>query len=317
MRSAAEVEEEAGRWLMRQENPGWVATDDVALEAWLDAAPEHRAAYYRLEHGWRRVERLAALRPAAPRRPTMRRRPMAWAPIAMAASLLVAVAAGFVGFKALEPRGEIYATPIGGHSTVPLIDGSRVELNTATKIRTAVTSKSRTIWLDQGEAFFEVAHDKTRPFVVYAGDRKITAVGTKFSVRRFGDQVKVAVLEGRVRVEAVRPSEAVKPELASVGDVVLAKGPAILVTPQPIEDVNQQLSWRDGRLAFRQTTLAEAAAEFNRYNRTQIEVTDPAAAAFRIGGSFEAENVEGFAELLQQSYGLKVTRVAGVIKISA
>src|SRR5258708_31845445 len=110
---------------------------------------------------------------------------------------------GLVRSAALLAGVSTYITEIGAREMVPLADGSKVELNTDTRIRTVVTKERRTVWLDRGEAYFEVVPDTSRPFVVLAGSRRITVVGTKFAVRRDGDEVQVKVPEAIVHVEAL------------------------------------------------------------------------------------------------------------------
>jgi transmembrane sensor len=188
---------------------------------------------------------------------------------------------------------------------VPLADGSRVELNTSTRLRAKVSHDRRIVWLDRGEAYFEVAHDASRPFVVYAGARRITVLGTKFLVRREGEGVEVAVVEGRVRVDPIRQQRA-RPAVLTRGDLALAKGEATLLAPPSIQKVETELSWREGMLVFDRSTLADAVTEFNRYNRRKLVVEGDAAANVRIGGSFEAQNIDAFARLLQQAFGLSV-----------
>ena len=118
---------------------------------------------------------------------------------ATAASVLLAVAAGaYLWFQSSENR---YTTPIGGIASVPLQDGSNITLNTATEVHVALTGRERDIDLERGEAFFQVAKDAKRPFVVNAGRKRVIAVGTQFSVLRDGDDIRVIVSEGTVRIE--------------------------------------------------------------------------------------------------------------------
>lgn len=194
-----------------------------------------------------------------------------------------------------------FNTPIGGRRTVPLSDGSKVEMNTATVLRTAVTDESREIWLDKGEAYFEVAHHKGRPFVVHAGSRTVTVLGTKFSVRRDGEKVTVSVVEGKVRVDDAN-AQAMPAAIITAGDVAIARGPSTLLTARSEERVENALAWRDGMLKFDQSSLGEAATEFNRYNRKRIEITDSETANIRIGGTFQASNVDAFVRLLRDAY---------------
>ncbi len=314
MTAAADIEAAAARWLLRQEEPDWTDADQRELDAWLDEAAAHQAAFWRLEHGWRRADRLAARGTAAaePARPR-------WRPsrriAAIAASLLVIIGAAST-LAVWDPTRETYATRIGGHEVVPLPDGTRVELNTNTKLRSDITPERRAVWLDRGEAYFEVAHDKAHPFVVYAGERKVTVLGTRFSVRRTDGRVQVTVVEGKVRVDAVQPPKPAPPVVLTPGQIAIAKETSVLVTPKSVKDANAELSWRQGMLVFDHYTVARAAEEFNRYNRRKIIVTSDEAGAIPIGGTFEVENIDGFVELLQQGYGLKIEKSGGDVKIT-
>lgn len=321
MNRSAEIEIAAADWLRRREEPHWSVADQVALDAWLDQSMAHKAAYWRLEHGWRMADRIGALSPAV-RSPTPRAEGVRWMPWhygALAASLCAIVLAGMFWLHRPQPAPVAIArfdTRVGGHSVVPLADGSRIELNTGTRLRTEISGRSREVWLDRGEAYFEVAHLEGRSFVVHAGPRTVTVLGTKFSVRRDGDAVRVAVVEGRVRIDDSARGAAAASAIVTRGDIALARGASTLVTARSVERVEGDLAWREGRLTFDQTTLAAAAGEFNRYNRVQIAITDPTIAAIRIGGTFQAANVEAFVRLLQEAYGLKVTRNGDRIAIS-
>lgn len=314
--SADEIEERAARLLLEREAPAWSDADETALGEWLEENPAHRVAFWRLEHGWDMTRRLASLRPgpgAAARRSFPLR---GWRPTAIAASLaaIAIVSALVIGWPRVQSAS--YSTVVGGHETVPLNDGTRIELNTDTRLRTAISARGRRVWLDRGEAYFEVAHDPSRPFVVDAGTRRVTVLGTRFSVRRDGERVTVAVVEGRVRIDPARPSAGALPEVVTGGDMAVAQGPSILVAPRSREKVASELSWRRGLLTFDQATLAEAAVEFNRYNAKALVITDPAAARIRVGGAFEADNVQAFARLLHSAYGLQVQETENEVKIS-
>jgi transmembrane sensor len=216
-----------------------------------------------------------------------------------------------------QPSVGTFDTGIGGHRIVPLLDGSRIELNTATIVRTMISKKRRDVWLDRGEAFFDVAHIEGSAFVVHAGPRMITVVGTEFSVRRDGDKVTVAVVKGRVRVEDTTPGESRATITAAPGDVAIGLGPSTMVVSKPLAAVEDTLTWREGRLVFDGSSLAEVADDFNRYNRQQLLISDPSVAAIRISGTFKASNVEAFVRLLKEAYGLKVESTAdGKLKIS-
>lgn len=318
MTNAMQIEEIAARWLQRREQADWTARDQAELDAWLNQDAENKVAYWRLEYGWRKVNRLAALQSPSATSHRSRKSPFrhVWRRIALAATSIAGIAACFIMVSTSTDfwKHRTYETDVGAHETVSLSDGSKVELNTGTLVRTAVNSKGREVWLEKGEAYFEVAHDQSRPFIVHAGDRTITVLGTKFSVWREGDRVNVSVVEGRVRVDDT--SARAEPAVVTKGDVVVAHGASNLIARKSVDEVNTALSWRQGVLRFDQSTLADAAAEFNRYNHKQLVVSGPRIAQIRIGGSFDPSNVDAFARLLHQAYGLKVEEAGSEIKIS-
>src|SRR5690606_4221040 len=164
--------------------------------------------------------------------------------------------------------------------------------------------------LKQGEAFFEVAPDETRPFVVRTGDRRVIAVGTKFSVQNLDGEVRVLVTEGKVRVEgsdsrrtgAGADAGAV---LLAAGDIARTDGSAVLVQKAPTPRVEELLSWREGYLRFHETALADAVAEMNRYNTRKIFIEDPELAAIRISGTFRPTQYEAFVRVLQNGFSIQ------------
>ncbi|MDP5279528.1 FecR domain-containing protein [Sphingomonas sp. DG1-23] len=325
MTDARSARDRAADWILAREEEGWSAQDQAALDAWLDESDLHKAAFWRLEHSWREADRAAALgsgAAAVPRRraAAWRSRPRIWSALtAVAASAAVVI--GVSLHQGRPPAGEAagataaFATEVGGHRALGLSDGSRVELNTDTRVRTAVGGDRRAVWLDKGEAFFEVAHRDGQPFVVHAGTREITVLGTKFSVRRSGDKVTVWVREGRVRVENVEHASAARSTVVSAGGVALSDGAATLVTSASPERVEQALSWREGTLSFDHERLADIALEFNRYNRKKILVEDSEAARIRIGGTFPASEPGAFARLLRDAYALEIEETPDAIKI--
>jgi len=322
MTRSQDIEAKAAEWLLRREQPLWSQADQAALDRWLDESMSHKAAFWRLEHTWQMADRIGALSARdiapGPRRAGLTLR--WWYAGALAASLLLAIA--FIGLRSgpplsPPPSADTFDTGIGGHRIVPLADGSRIELNTATNLRTLISNKRRDVWLDRGEAFFAVAHIEGSAFIVHAGPRLITVVGTQFSVRRDDDKVTVAVVQGRVRVEDTTPGASSGSITVTPGDVAIGLGSSMMVVSKPVAAVEDKLTWRDGRLVFDGTTLAEVADDFNRYNRQQLLISDPSVAAIRISGTFKASNVDAFVRLLKEAYGLKVELTAdGKLKIS-
>jgi transmembrane sensor len=323
MTSARSAQDRAAAWIIAREQPGWSDGDQQALDAWLAESDLNKAALWRLEHSWRAVDRVAALgAPRAPRRRALARRlrPRRWAALAALAASVAAVAGiGLHRPGAYAPEAAVvtarFATQVGGHRLLGLADGSRVELNTDTRVRTAIGATRRAVWLDQGEAFFEVAHRDGEPFVVHAGAREITVLGTKFSVRRVGGKVTVWVREGKVRVENADHARATGATIVTAGGIALSDGAATLVTSSSPERVEQALSWREGMLHFEQERLGDIALEFNRYNHTKIVVGDAETADIRIGGTFPASAPAAFARLLRDAYSLEIDETPGAINI--
>jgi transmembrane sensor len=329
------IEAAAAQWLARHDSGRWTSDDERALQAWLDDNTAHRVAWLRLRAAWQRAEPMQALTqeaqapqgspptddaPALPptRLPQLPPRPRtAWRWAAAAALLM---SAGSLWFGLRAPAGEErYSTPVGGLEAITLADGSRVTLNTRTRARALINEQERKVWLDEGEAFFEVQPDPARPFVVAAGGDRITVLGTKFNVRREGGRTQVVVLEGRVRLDradAAGSEAKAAPTVITHNDAAVAQSGGVLVMAKTAEQVQQDLSWRQGRLAFDHMTLGEIAAEFNRYNRRQI-VVEGDAAELRLGGSFDAHNVEGFARLMHEGFGLKVDIGGERIRLSS
>jgi len=301
--SADDTEALAAAWLAREDR-GLTAEEADALDLWLTPTL-HKVAYLRLKKSWQRADRLAALKGAVPlqaERTGLFSRPSVL--VALAAALTLLVGGGAYLAWRLQ-AGQAYATEIGRMQAVQLADGSRMELNTNTRVRTDVTAARRAVTLESGEAYFDVVHDANRPFIVYAGNRRITDLGTKFSVFRDGDDVRVLVREGRVRVDILNGAASATPVVAEAGHSVITKGGETLLLSKPERDITDDLSWRSGMLVFNQQTLVEAAEQFNRYNRRQLMV-EGEARKIRIGGSFKADNVEVFVLLLHRGFGLSV-----------
>ncbi len=306
------AERAAAAWIAKRDAGPWTNEDAGTFDAWLSASASHRAAYYRLNGAWQETGRLKALMRSSAAAAAKTSENPEGAPgsrklrLAIAAGIMTIVGiASFIHQSALLNHHE-YSTVVGGLQAVPMSDGSKVTLNTDSEIRMSVTDTERRIELKQGEAFFEVAKDPRRPFVVSAGDQRIIAVGTAFSVRRQGHDIRVVVTEGKVRVE-IPGKEAALLEPLSAGSIVSTASGDVLVKTKPIAEIEQSLSWRSGLLTFRDTALATAVAEFNRYNARKIVIEDPAIAAIEIGGIFRATNLDPFVHLLEDGFPIRAT----------
>lgn len=317
--NALEIDETASEWLERRAFGPWTEHDQHDFDAWFAQSLAHRIAFVRLEAGWKRTERLTVLqssmRPSRSLSPAPDSRPK----LLKLAAVLLAVAAigGGVTFYTNKPAQVIYATGLGEREVLSLADGSQIELNTDTSLRTAVTSGRRLVWLDKGEAYFHVKHDPAHPFVVIAGGRRLTDIGTAFSVRRDEARLRVAVLEGSVRLDSNHDLQAGKHStILNSGDTVVATATTLSISREAPKQLADELGWRRGVLIFNHTPLSEAAAEINRYNRKKVVIADQAAGHMKLGGTFPKNNVNAITASVRELFGLRVEDHGDEIVIS-
>lgn len=315
--SATELDMQAADWLQRQNFWNWSESDQAELDAWLAESRAHRVAYWRQKAVWSNAQRLTALRssiemPAQSNAPNLsffRTIPNAFR---IAAVVGVVAVAGVIAAKfILKPQERVYSTPVGGHETIAFADGTKIELNTNTVLRARMTTESRTIWLERGEAFFQVRHDAAHPFTVVAQGHRITDLGTKFAVRQGVSSLEVTLLEGKIRFAGEKRSAVLMP-----GETAIATGNSFSVTKEPAQSLSDQLSWRRGVLVFKYQTLADVAAEFNRYNSKKIIIADPGAGNLMIFGKFRTQDVDLFTRVTQKALGLNVRDEGDQILIS-
>jgi transmembrane sensor len=314
-RSASDIREQAADWLFRAASADWTADDQTQLDAWLGASEFHRASYWRLEAAWQESARLAALRPAHRGAAALKRLFNLSVLKAAAAVLLVGVGATAAYHKFMTPNVSTYATAVGGHRALTLPDGTVIELNTDTVVSIANDLSQRRVWLTKGEALFEVKHDARHPFTVIAGDHKVTDLGTKFVVRQSGNRVEVSLIEGRAQFESIGGQTPRSTELTP-GEVAVATGNSMSVTRLPAKQVSDELAWRKGLLVFDGTTLADAAAEFNRYNTDKIVIRDPSLLRLCVNGTFPVHARHDFAEVARAVFGLRAQDKDSEILIS-
>jgi transmembrane sensor len=346
------IEERAAAWLARRDGGEWTHKDEAALTEWLDQSTAHRVAFLRLESIWESTRRARALSGSSRRivppprkwrespffrsiaRETRRSGPhrSSSARWKIAAAFLLAVGAGSLGYvlHRLAP-GNVYSTSVGGISSIPLADGTVVTLNTASRIRVEFAPTERRVVLESGEAFFAVKRNPQRPFVVVAGAQRIVDVGTQFSVRRDRSGLRVVVTEGVVRLESprtdIRSASGGMPVLGprglseidvslSAGAVAFAQDGDLLISKESTRQTDEMVSWRRGYLTFHDTMLADAVAEFNRYNVHHIAIGDREVAALRISGTFRPTDYQAFVRLLHDGYSVDVRDTDGAITLS-
>ena len=318
--------DEAAEWIGRLRSPELNGAEREAFSRWLLRSPAHRAAFdtmadlwdglgmlaeSRLPEGRTPAARTPAARTPATTSPARRRsrRPLVITTSAAAALLLVTLA------LLLGLPGRMYETAPGEVRTVQLSDGTRVTLNTDSRIRVRYGSRQRLVRLDTGsEAFFEVSPDAGRPFVVASAHGRARAVGTAFSVHAREQRSLVAVTEGRVAVTAMmRPDE-------GTGSVEVAAGHQLSVsagaTPSAAGPLDRDgLSWRQGRLVYDDVPLAEVIDDLNRYLPRRMTISDPELARTRISAVLAITEQSAMLQALSEALPLKWVRVSDQLVI--
>jgi transmembrane sensor len=323
----------AAWWLASARAGALSAEAEVRFRAWL-SEPGNRLAYARAERAWAMSGRLAdspaidRLRASyasrrRPRRAGPRLRRLAVAGAAFAAS---AAAAAFVVLASpslrldppvavrdwLEP-GQLVRTPPGAPTSLALSDGTRVTLDGRSELRVRFSGKAREVSLERGRAYFDVAHDKSRPFTVAAAGGEIRDIGTRFVVDNDAGQVRVSLIEGRVEVtgrDAAREAPlALRPgQEAEYRD----RAASVAVRTAAVDP----LAWTRGQISFNDTPLQEAARRLSRYTPETIEVPDELSDR-AVTGVFNLDNRQHFAEALAAALGLKaIHREGGAVRLS-
>lgn len=329
----------AAWWFTRLQSDKATSHDRARFAAWRDANPEHAHAFARIEAAWKRMELAAgtptvvAARTASLVEPRLRRQ------LAAAAAVLLVVGGAGLGALALLQRNPgvsiaelplillgkgpdrgTFSTAVGERSTITLADGSVMTLDTDSATSVAYTAEARSITLTRGRALFEVAKNDKQPFIVEAGDRRITAVGTVFDVRLQQAQVQVTLVEGQVIVDESTPVTAPPTTRDAPGRARLQAGER-LTAKQGKEvvvaatNLDQATSWRNGRLIIAEQTLGEAIAEINRYTRTPIILGDAKMAGLSISGVFRAGQPAEFAQALMNVYPVSAVTADRSIRI--
>lgn len=316
--SADEINKVAAEWAARADR-GLTAAEDAALQTWLGADQRRAGAYLRMSAVLLSEEAAMAAAGNGPSRPSAvsgslltRRRALAVGSGALAASLVA-------GLVLIQGRSTRFDTLKGQKRVVTLEDGSVMTLNTATKLEVRYTRHERLVRLIEGEALFDVAKDKSRPFVVRAGEAEVRAVGTSFTVSRLQDlPVQVLVREGVVDVRRQQVAMTTPMRIAANTRAVVAQATAAPVVVARVEpqEVSREMAWQQGRLVFAGESLSAAAAQFARYSDTRIVVTDPDLAGRGVAGVYDASDAVGFAQAIALSLNAHAVIVRDEVRIS-
>lgn len=346
----AQIYEEASDWLVKHRDGGLDKCEKMAFDAWLRQSPQHVAAYLEMSSLWERMpgldpirnlsaeelimraradDNVIALSPPVPpstreKRAHVKRNPVSL--YTLAACVLVMLVGGWL----YSQRG-VYATQIGEQRLLTLLDGSTVEINSGSRIKVRYSERERRVDLE-GQALFHVAKNAARPFIVQTASAQVRAVGTAFDVYDAASGTVVTVVEGRVAVRtntaAAEPRAATSgasasqegPIQASVGEVLLAAGEQLVVTPSIVTppkpaNVAATTAWTRRSLVFDSSPLTQVAQEFNRYNTRPLVIEDPRLAEFRVSGVFSSVEPTLLLRFLRTQPELVVTETDTEIRI--
>jgi len=330
--SRGEEKLEAADWLAKLDRGGLTQEERAAFSRWLSEDPRNKLAIKRAADFWYGLDaplselsaqEISARGGEAPAR--------AWSPGAgvfsharvfagAAAALVLCFVAVFYFSARPVTETEYYSTKIGETRELAFSDGSHVTLNTNTILEQEFSKRTRKIRLVSGEAIFDVAHDEKRPFLVYASDGVIRAVGTRFSVRVQSDAVKVTVSEGLVALRQRSPvsekADSAPPEEAPA--VMIGKGEAGEIEREKgavkeeitDRDLTERMSWAQGQLVFYDQALSDVIGEVARYTTTEIQIDDPVLRSRKITGILQIGDVDRMLEGIEGSLGVTARRVS-------
>ncbi len=352
--SLNERDDQALDWFVRRAD-GLDAADERAFQEWLRLDATHATAYAQWEGDWHQLDAapasgieqlranlahdkaMIAATDARPRPKTRAEQsPASWfsrissassaffspRPMSAFASVIVLIAGIAAWHYWWQPVfSESYMTVRGEQADIALPDGSRMQLDTATRAEVAQYRGHREVSLPEGQVRLQVASDADRPFDVLAGPLRITVVGTRFAVRYTPeipgrDGVRVAVEEGRVRVaRAGWFGDRNEVELTAGQQIIAsANGTLGIVSSVAIADV---APWRDSRVSFDDVPLHQVLAEFERYGDSGMTVRDPAVAAMRLTGSFDPRHLENFTRVLPQALPVRFKQTGSGMEVVA
>lgn len=331
--SPAELEAQATTWVMQRDACGNDPALEAQISAWVGNCPRRAGMLLRAEAAWALLDDIAVVdeailaepggadarqedaggdTPGKARFPVSRRMAMGGAMAAGLAAVALPVA------LAWRSAARVYTTRAGEVRQMPLPDRSTIAINARSTLAVAQDARQRRVLLDDGEAWFHVAKDRARPFVVEAGVVRVQAVGTAFSVQRTGAGASVMVTEGTVRVWV--DGHAAQGRMVSAGMIAMAGiapasdaaashafGLVRVEAPAPLAELDRRLAWRKGQIDLTGETLAEAVDRFNRFNDRQIALRGPGLAGRRLYGVFALDDPDGFARTAAFSLGATVT----------
>ena len=327
--------EHAAELLLAVQSEGAPAEAFAEMLAWCDADPANKLAMERMEEAWAVAGDVEAvnLRSNGPGSTKESRnwrrlgqaifgesRRMAIGAAAFTV-LMVAVGLAVLGSHAVvgnrfSGAGERLATTRGAQETAKLPDGSAVDIGAKSAISVVYSPQNRTVFAEDGEAFYHVAKDRNRPFVVRAGPLTVTAVGTAFNVRRVGESVSVIVTEGTVDVrvdqgtetDATSVPQMISAIRAEAGQRVVFDRGRLSQSPGTVAP-DVATGWREGRLQFIDEPLRLVVATVNRYSERELLISDPSIEELRFTGTVFENGIDTWLQGVATVFPVRIVEV--------
>ncbi|NTV47844.1 MAG: FecR family protein [Chlorobiales bacterium] len=296
---------QAFEWFVSLQSEQCPAEERLRFESWLEKNENHRAAYAEAERVWANMDDLKLLpipgldeaRSAKPRKSATAQL-ASWACILLMTTLL--------GGAWLEYSAETvnYATRMGEHRRVELADNSHIDLNTDTRVSIRISLFQRHVALTQGEALFDVSHNRLRPFTVQVGDLRIRDIGTRFNVRKHPKGATISVLEGEVELN--NEQSVISEHLVAGNQRSFTETTGL--GPLEAVEANRLTAWVNRQLAFKRTPLREVMAELERYHPIQFTFADPKLAQETLSGTFNSDDIDPFLHALETILPIQAKR---------
>jgi transmembrane sensor len=303
---------QAALWVTDLHGPQRDAALEERVRRWIAEDPQHAAAFELATEAWQRSGNLPAY-------PLKRTRPRASGKALAGMAVLCAAVISLVYFL----RDDTLVTGPGEQRTVELSDGTQISLNANSRVVVQYDDRVRKLTLTSGEVLFNVIKHQPRPFVVVIGNQKVIATGTSFVVRRedpAGSAFAVTLVEGRVVIEPISWPD-VLPSKPVIGLKLLNPGERLRIADDATErrdspSIERMTAWQRGQLIFEDTSLIEAAAEFNRYGSHKITIDGPDLGKLRVGGVFRIGDPTSFAQAMANAYHLRIINRGNTIVLT-
>lgn len=293
---------QAADWLARLHADDRAADDEAGFSRWVAADRQNAESFERASAIWDSLGGLTS-------EPVIQPRVLSRRMVLAGTAVVAVVGAAALGWQ--EAGAVEYETAIGEQRRIVLPDGSRVMMDTATRIRFTAEAETRKLLLETGRIDVEIAEDP-RPFVIEAGKRRARAREARLDVRRDGDGVALTTLAGRAEISAEDDPQVVGVDAGQRLSIAPETGYRL---DRP--ELGDLTAWQTGRLAFRDDTLAHAVAEMNRYSKRPLVIADPQAAKMRISGVYRVGDPEAFAQSLSVLLSVNVRSTSDAVSISA